>query len=121
VLDLGAGTGILTRGLLAAGHDVVAVEPDDEMRAEFAAGTPGVIPLAGSAEAIPLVDASVDGVVAGQAYHWFDPALTHLEIARVLRPGEGSTTSGCARRASGRWSARRSGTPGHTRRTRWSS
>jgi SAM-dependent methyltransferase len=87
VIDLGAGTGILTRALLAAGHKVVPVEPDEQMRAQLAASTPGITPLAGSAEAIPLADASVDAVVAGQAYHWFDPARTHLEIARVLRPG----------------------------------
>jgi SAM-dependent methyltransferase len=87
VVDLGAGTGILTRALLAAGHDVIPVEPDQQMRTQLVAGTPGVTALAGSAEEIPLADASVDAVVAGQAYHWFDPARTHLEIARVLRPG----------------------------------
>ncbi len=88
VVDLGAGTGILTRVLLAAGHDVVPVEPDELMRARLTAATPdGPVPLAGSAEAIPLPDGSVDGVMAGQAYHWFDRERAHPEIARVLRPG----------------------------------
>jgi SAM-dependent methyltransferase len=87
VVDLGAGTGILTRVLLGFDHDVVPVEPDEAMRAELAAATPGTVPLAGSSESIPLPDNSVDAVVAGQAYHWFDPALAHVEIARVLKPG----------------------------------
>jgi SAM-dependent methyltransferase len=87
VADLGAGTGILTRVVLAAGHAVVAVEPDEQMRAQLTESTPGVPALAGSAERIPLPDASVDAVVAGQAYHWFDPEPAHAEIARVLRPG----------------------------------
>jgi SAM-dependent methyltransferase len=87
VVDLGAGTGILTRVLLALGHDVVPVEPDEAMRRRLAQATPGTTPLAGSAERIPLPDASVDAVVAGQAYHWFDPARAHPEIARVLRAG----------------------------------
>lgn len=87
VVDLGAGTGILTRALLAAGFDVVPVEPDEGMRAQLAAATPGTVALAGSAEAIPLPDGCVDAVVAGQAYHWFDRDRAHPEIARVLRPG----------------------------------
>ena len=87
VVDLGAGTGILTRTLLELGHEVVPVEPDPAMRERLAAASPGLIPLAGSAEAIPLPDASVDAVVAGQAYHWFDPEPAHAEAARVVRPG----------------------------------
>jgi SAM-dependent methyltransferase len=79
VVDLGAGTGILTRQIAALGHDVTPVEPDDRMRP--AGG------LAGTAEAIPLPDSSVDVIIAGQAYHWFDPARAMPEIARVLRPG----------------------------------
>src|SRR2546423_4239102 len=89
VVDLGAGTGILTRVVQQLGHDVVPVEPDDAMRARLAQSTPGVTPLAGSAEEIPLPDGSVDAVVAGQAYHWFDPKPAHREIARVLKPGGG--------------------------------
>jgi SAM-dependent methyltransferase len=87
VVDLGAGTGILTRAVLALGHDVVPVEPDEAMRAQLAESTPDIAAVAGAAEAIPLPDASADGVVAGQAYHWFDPDRAHREIARVLRPG----------------------------------
>jgi SAM-dependent methyltransferase len=87
VVDLGAGTGILTRGLIAAGYDVIPVEPDPEMRAQLAAATDGRTALAGHAEDIPLPDGTVDAVVAGQAYHWFDPDAAHAEAARVLRPG----------------------------------
>lgn len=87
VVDLGAGTGILSRDLAALGHDVIPVEPDEAMREQLAAAGPELTPLAGFAEQIPLPDASVDAVVAGQAYHWFDPEPAHAEIARVLRPG----------------------------------
>jgi SAM-dependent methyltransferase len=86
VLDLGAGTGILTRVLAGLGHRVSAVEPDPAMRERLLAATPGADALAGSAEAIPLPDGSVDAVVAGQAYHWFDKPRAHPEIARVLVP-----------------------------------
>lgn len=91
VLDLAAGTGKLTRALLGRGVDVVAVEPLAGMRAEFACvpALAGVEVLDGTAEAIPLADASVDAVVVGQAFHWFDPAMALPEIARVLRPGGG--------------------------------
>jgi SAM-dependent methyltransferase len=84
VVDLGAGTGILTRQLVALGHDVVAVDPDPVMRKRIG---PGVTVIAGTAERIPLPDASVDAAVAGQSYHWFDRERAHPEIARVLRPG----------------------------------
>jgi SAM-dependent methyltransferase len=86
VLDLGAGTGKLTRALVAAGHEVVAVEPDEAMRAVLAAALPAVDVLAGVAEAIPLAAASVDEVVVGHAFHWFDERPALAEIARVLRP-----------------------------------
>ena len=86
VADIGAGTGILSRLLRRLGHDVIAIEPDDRMRARLAQGSPGVAAVAGTAEEIPLLDRSVDAVVAGQAYHWFDTARAHPEIARVLRP-----------------------------------
>ncbi|MFX0580611.1 class I SAM-dependent methyltransferase [Nocardia nepalensis] len=86
VLDLGAGTGKLAEGLLAIGIEVIAVEPDAAMRAELIRLFPQVTALAGAAEAIPLPDASVDAVVAGQAFHWFDAARAFPEIARVLRP-----------------------------------
>ncbi|MEU1686072.1 class I SAM-dependent methyltransferase [Micromonospora sp. NPDC005707] len=87
VVDLGAGTGILTRGVLALGCQVVPVEPDPGMRAQLAAATPGTTALAGSAESLPLPDGSADAVLVGQAYHWFDREPAHAEIARVLRPG----------------------------------
>ncbi|MEU2631270.1 class I SAM-dependent methyltransferase [Kitasatospora sp. NPDC007106] len=87
VLDLGAGTGKLTAGLLAPGAEVVAVEPDPAMLAELRRSLPGVRALRGSAEAIPLPDASVDAVLAGNAMHWFDMAVAGPEIARVLAPG----------------------------------
>ncbi|MFY1689374.1 class I SAM-dependent methyltransferase [Plantactinospora sp. WMMB782] len=87
VVDLGAGTGILTRVLLRLGHRVTPVEPDPGMRARLDAATPGTVALAGSAERMPLPDGSVDAVVTGQAYHWFDHPVAHAEGARVLRPG----------------------------------
>ncbi|MGW6422893.1 class I SAM-dependent methyltransferase [Nocardia sp. NPDC055053] len=87
VLDLGAGTGKLTGGLLAIGAEVIAVEPDEAMLAELVRRYPSATALSGTAEAIPLPDSSVDAVVAGQAFHWFDQARAFPEIARVLRPG----------------------------------
>jgi len=87
VVDLGAGTGILTRQLAALGHEVVAVEPDSAMLERLRVRAPGLEMHIGSAERIPLPDASVDAVLAGQAYHWFDRTRAPREIARVLRPG----------------------------------
>jgi SAM-dependent methyltransferase len=86
VLDLGAGTGRLAVVLAGLGYDVLAVEPDDGMRAVAERALPGRT-LSGSAEQIPVDDAGVDAVVAGQAFHWFDPARALPEIARVVRPG----------------------------------
>lgn len=86
VLDLGAGTGKLTDGLLAVGAEAIAVEPDPAMLAELVRRYPAVRATAGTAEAIPLPDGSVDAVVAGQAFHWFDQGRAFPEIARVLRP-----------------------------------
>jgi ubiquinone/menaquinone biosynthesis C-methylase UbiE len=86
VLDLGAGTGKLTRLLAARYREVVAVEPLANMRATLERVVPGVTVRAGSAERIPLDDASVDGVFAAQAFHWFDKSIALPEIARVLRP-----------------------------------
>lgn len=87
VLDLGAGTGKLTGTLVAQGADVVAVEPDPAMLTELRRALPAVRALPGGAEAIPLPDASVDAVLAGNALHWFDMAVAGPEIARVLVPG----------------------------------
>jgi SAM-dependent methyltransferase len=89
VLDLGAGTGKLTRGLLRLGLDIVAVEPGAAMLAELRTAVPGVEALQGSAEAIPLEDHSVDAVAAGQAFHWFDREQALPELLRVLRPRGG--------------------------------
>jgi SAM-dependent methyltransferase len=87
VLDLAAGTGKLTQGLLRTGAEIVAVEPDRAMLAELHRLLPDVRALAGTAERIPLGDGSVDAVVVGQAIHWFDPERAFEEIARVLAPG----------------------------------
>ncbi|HUG63749.1 MAG TPA: class I SAM-dependent methyltransferase [Gaiellaceae bacterium] len=86
VVDLGAGTGKLTRVLVGLGHRVTAVEPLNEMRAELEAVLLDVHAVAGSAEAIPLPDDSADVVASAQAFHWFDHDNALLEIARVLRP-----------------------------------
>jgi len=87
VLDLAAGTGKLTAGLLPLGLTVTAVEPDAGMRAELSRQFPQVKPVAGTAEEIPLPAGSVDAVLVGQAFHWFDREKALDEIARVLRPG----------------------------------
>lgn len=87
IVDLGAGTGKLTRTLVALGHRVTAVEPLDEMRTQLEAAVPGARALTGSAESIPLPDASADVVTCAQAFHWFDHARALPEIARVLRSG----------------------------------
>ena len=89
LLDLAAGTGKLTRALLHTGARVTAVEPLDGMRSVLARELPEVTAMAGSAEEIPLEDASVDAVFVGQAFHWFDPEKAPREIARVLRAGGG--------------------------------
>ena len=89
VLDLGAGTGKLTRQLVRRGLEAVAVEPGDEMRAVLQRVLPGVEALAGTAEAIPCADRSVSAVTCGQAFHWFDREQALGEMARVLRPGGG--------------------------------
>jgi SAM-dependent methyltransferase len=87
VLDLGAGTGKLTRVLADRYARVIALEPLAELRAILEERVPQAEPLAGLAEAIPLPDASVDAVFAGQAFHWFANEVALAEIARVLRPG----------------------------------
>lgn len=86
-LDLGAGTGKFTRLLARTGADIVAVEPVVEMRAKLSADQPVVRALAGTADAIPLADASVDAVVCAQSFHWFATEAALREIHRVLRPG----------------------------------
>jgi SAM-dependent methyltransferase len=87
VLDLGAGTGKLTRQLLDHGLEVTAVEPSEGMREQLRQAVPGATVLAGAAEHIPLPDHSVDAVLVAQAWHWVDPAAAVPEAARVLSPG----------------------------------
>lgn len=87
VVDVGAGTGKFTASLIAHGLTVVAVEPDPEMRARLATNLPSVRSLAGTAEAMPLEDASADLVTFAQSWHWVDVPAASAEVARVLRPG----------------------------------
>lgn len=87
VLDLGAGTGKFTARLVDTGADVVAVEPVAAMRQRLAQTLPSVTTLDGSAEAIPLPDASVDALICAQAFHWFATSAALAEICRVLHPG----------------------------------
>lgn len=89
VLDLAAGTGKLTRALLAGGLDVVAVEPQAPLRERLATAIGAERVREGVAEAIPLPDASVDAVTVADAFHWFDHARALAEIRRVLRAGGG--------------------------------
>ena len=89
VLDLGAGTGKLTRALVAFGLDVVAVEPQSALREVLALGIGGERVLDGTAEEIPLPEQSVAAVTVADAFHWFDQSAALTEIQRVLRPGGG--------------------------------
>ncbi|MFE1663880.1 class I SAM-dependent methyltransferase [Microbacterium sp. P02] len=87
VADVGAGTGKLTRVIAGLGDDVVAIDPDSEMLAALHAAVPGVPTFVGTAERMPLPDASLDAVVLGQAWHWVDAIRGSLEVGRVLRSG----------------------------------
>jgi ubiquinone/menaquinone biosynthesis C-methylase UbiE len=89
VLDLGAGTGKLTRDLVPRFGRVTAVEPDDAMRGVLEEVVPAAEALAGRAEAIPLADDSVDAVFTAEAFHWYASDETVAEIVRVLRPSGG--------------------------------
>jgi SAM-dependent methyltransferase len=86
-VDLGAGTGLFTRALERRVRQVIAVEPDERMRAVLAARSPAVRAVAGRGEAIPLPDGSVDGLFVSSAWHWLDLGAAVPEIARVLRDG----------------------------------
>lgn len=86
-VDVGAGTGLLTRALAHRAGHVVAVEPDERMRAVLRARSPGVDVVAGRGESIPLLDARADAVLASSAWHWMEPQLAVPEIGRVLRDG----------------------------------
>lgn len=88
IADVGAGTGKLTRALVKAPDaEVVAVDPDPAMLAALRDGVPGIPTFVGTAERLPLPDASVDAVVLGQAWHWVEPVAASAEIGRVVRPG----------------------------------
>jgi ubiquinone/menaquinone biosynthesis C-methylase UbiE len=87
VLDLGAGTGKLTRAQVARGLDVTAVEPLDKMRETLEATLPEVHAVKGTAENIPLPDQSMDVITVAQAWHWVDVERATAEAARVLKPG----------------------------------
>jgi SAM-dependent methyltransferase len=87
VLEIGAGTGVLTRLLSERVARVTAVEPDNRMRAVLATGTSGIEVLEGCAEEIPAASSSFDVVIAASAWHWVDEERGVPEVARVLRPG----------------------------------
>lgn len=89
VVDVGAGTGKLTRAVVATGADAVAVEPVAAMRRVLGREVPSARVLGGTAEALPLADASVDVIVAAAAFHWFDSDRALAEFHRVLRLGGG--------------------------------
>jgi SAM-dependent methyltransferase len=89
VLDLAAGTGKLTRALVARKLKVLAVDPSTEMLAQLRTTLPDLEVRDGTAEAIPLEDATVEAVTVAQAFHWFEPQPALREIHRVLRPNGG--------------------------------
>jgi len=87
VLELGAGTGLLTERLVAAGHDVLATDPLPEMLAHLRRRLPDVPVAVGTAESIPAPSRSMDVVICAESFHWFDHERALSEISRVLRPG----------------------------------
>jgi len=90
VADIGSGTGFLSELFLRNGNSVYAVEPNSEMRAsgeKLLGGCPGFHSIAGQAEATNLPEKSVDFVVTGQAFHWFDVEKCRREFIRILKPG----------------------------------
>ncbi|WP_433342413.1 class I SAM-dependent methyltransferase [Streptomyces sp. CA-253872] len=87
VADVGAGTGLGTRGLVERGARVVGVEPGEGMAAQFRAGLPGVPLVRGDGNALPLVSSSLDVVTYAQSWHWTDPRRSVSEAWRVLRAG----------------------------------
>ena len=89
VLDVGAGTGKLSRGFVALGFEVVAVEPGRPMLEQLRIAVPEAEAHEGPAEAVPLPDANVDAAVAAQAFHWFDRGKALPELHRVVRPAGG--------------------------------
>jgi SAM-dependent methyltransferase len=87
VVDLGAGTGALTRLLIDRAEEVVAVEPDDRMRSVLTEEVPGVRAVMGRGESMPIPDSCADAVLASSSWHWMDPIPTLHEVGRVLVPG----------------------------------
>jgi SAM-dependent methyltransferase len=87
VVDLGAGTGALTRLLVDKADEVVAVEPDDRMRSVLSAEVPGVRAVPGRGESMPLPDGSTNAVLASSSWHWMDVVPTLHEVGRILVPG----------------------------------
>ncbi len=87
VVDLGAGTGALTRLLVGRCEEVIAVEPDVRMRSVLEAEVPEALALEGRGESIPVEDGTVDAVLASSSWHWMDPVPTLREVGRVLVPG----------------------------------
>ena len=94
IVEIGAGTGKFIPTLQEVGGTIIAVEPITEMREQLVQSFPDVTALAGSADAIPLPDASVDAVVCAQAFHWFATIEAVAEMRRVLVPAGGSVSSG---------------------------
>jgi SAM-dependent methyltransferase len=89
IADVGSGTGLSSEMFLKNGNVVIGIEPNEEMRQAgeaYLATYPKFRSIAGRAEATTLADQSVDKVVAGQAFHWFDPLRARLEFLRILRP-----------------------------------
>ena len=86
IVDLGAGTGALTRLLIDRADEVVAVEPDDRMRSALSAEVPGVRPVIGRGESMPIPDRCADAVLASSSWHWMDLVPTLREVARILVP-----------------------------------
>jgi SAM-dependent methyltransferase len=126
LVELGAGTGKLTRLLVPSGARIVCIEPVAAMRAALVAALPGVRAIGALAEDLPLPDRSADAAVAAQAFHWFDAGRAVAELARVLRDGAGlalvwnvrDEDAGWVRAMSDLIEPFRGDTPGH-RAMRW--
>ena len=90
VADIGSGPGISCENFIANGNTVYAVEPNDDMRKaaeEIFAGSNNFISIDGTAEATTLENKSMDLIIAGQAFHWFDREKSKEEFKRILKPG----------------------------------
>ena len=90
VADVGSGTGFMTEMFLRHGNRVIGVEPNAEMRSageRLLTKYPKFSSVNATAEATTLPDKSIDLIVAGQAFHWFDRRKTKIEFTRILKPG----------------------------------